>query len=161
MLEACGPAVKSGASAAGGAWSRRCWWSRGRWDSGARYVRCPLPSGSSGVGSTRSPMCCRPCQSQRIPERRKPYPRSGNAEDRRHAPTAVTAFDATTTRRSSRRVAKITDDIEELIAFYNYPAEHWIAGTAPRARPRHRPGSTCARPTRSSRPLPPSGTARR
>jgi transposase-like protein len=49
-----------------------------------------------------------------------------NAEDRRHAVDAVTAFDATYGAKFPKAVAKITDDVEELLAFYDYPAEHWI-----------------------------------
>jgi len=49
-----------------------------------------------------------------------------NAEDRRHALDAVTAFDAAYGAKFGKAVAKITDDVEELLAFYDFPAEHWI-----------------------------------
>ncbi|MFL6143548.1 MAG: IS256 family transposase [Labedaea sp.] len=49
-----------------------------------------------------------------------------NAEDRRHALDAVTAFDAAYGAKFGKAAAKITDDVEELLAFYDYPAEHWI-----------------------------------
>ena len=49
-----------------------------------------------------------------------------NAEDRRHALDAVTAFDAAYGAKFPKAAAKITDDVEELLAFYDYPAEHWI-----------------------------------
>src|SRR5437899_9819037 len=49
-----------------------------------------------------------------------------NAEDRRHALDAVKAFDAAYGAKFPKAVAKITDDVEELLAFYDYPAEHWI-----------------------------------
>jgi transposase-like protein len=49
-----------------------------------------------------------------------------NAEDKRHALDAVKAFDATYGAKFPKAVAKITDDVEELLAFYDYPAEHWI-----------------------------------
>jgi putative transposase len=49
-----------------------------------------------------------------------------NAEDRRHALDAVTAFKALYGAKFPKAVAKITDDAEELLAFYDYPAEHWI-----------------------------------
>ncbi|SMD18958.1 Transposase, Mutator family [Kibdelosporangium aridum] len=48
-----------------------------------------------------------------------------NAEDRRHAVDAVKAFDAAYGAKFPKAVAKITGDIAELLAFYNYPAEHW------------------------------------
>jgi transposase-like protein len=49
-----------------------------------------------------------------------------NAEDRRHAVDAVKAFDAAYGAKFPKAVAKITDDVEKLLAFYDYPAEHWI-----------------------------------
>jgi len=49
-----------------------------------------------------------------------------NAEDRRHALDAVKAFDAAYGAKFPKAVAKITDDVEELLALYDYPAEHWI-----------------------------------
>jgi transposase-like protein len=49
-----------------------------------------------------------------------------NAEDRRHALDAVTAFQAAYGAKFPKAVAKITDDIEELLSFYDFPAEHWI-----------------------------------
>jgi transposase-like protein len=49
-----------------------------------------------------------------------------NAEDRRHALDAVTAFKALYGAKFPKAVAKITDDVEELLAFYDYPAQHWI-----------------------------------
>jgi transposase-like protein len=49
-----------------------------------------------------------------------------NAEDRRHALDAVTAFDAAYGAKFPKAVAKITNDVDVLLAFYDYPAEHWI-----------------------------------
>jgi transposase-like protein len=49
-----------------------------------------------------------------------------NAEDRRHALDAVTAFQAAYGAKFPKAVAKITGDLDELLAFYDYPAEHWI-----------------------------------
>jgi transposase-like protein len=49
-----------------------------------------------------------------------------NAEDRQHALDAVTNFKATYGAKFPKAVAKITDDLAELLAFYDYPAEHWI-----------------------------------
>ncbi|HET9889764.1 MAG TPA: IS256 family transposase [Mycobacterium sp.] len=49
-----------------------------------------------------------------------------NAEDRQHALDAVKAFDAAYGAKFPKAVAKITDDIDELLAFYDFPAEHWI-----------------------------------
>ncbi|NKQ59067.1 IS256 family transposase [Amycolatopsis sp. K13G38] len=49
-----------------------------------------------------------------------------NAEDRRHGLDAVKAFEAAYAAKFPKAVAKITDDVDELLAFYAYPAEHWI-----------------------------------
>jgi transposase-like protein len=49
-----------------------------------------------------------------------------NAEDRRHALDAVAAFETAYGAKFPKAVAKITDDVEELLAFYDFPAEHWI-----------------------------------
>jgi len=49
-----------------------------------------------------------------------------NAEDRRHALDAVQAFKAAYSVKFAKAVAKVTDDVDELLAFYDYPAEHWI-----------------------------------
>jgi transposase-like protein len=48
-----------------------------------------------------------------------------NAEDRRHALDAVTSFKAAYGAKFGKAVAKITDDLDELLAFYDFPAEHW------------------------------------
>ena len=49
-----------------------------------------------------------------------------NAEDKRHARDAVKAFEAAYGAKFPKAVAKITDDLDKLLAFYDYPAEHWI-----------------------------------
>jgi transposase-like protein len=49
-----------------------------------------------------------------------------NAEDRDHALAAAKAFEAAYGAKFSKAVTKITDDLDELLAFYDYPAEHWI-----------------------------------
>ena len=49
-----------------------------------------------------------------------------NAEDKTHARAAVSAFEALYGVKFPKAVAKITDDVEELLAFYDFPAEHWI-----------------------------------
>jgi transposase-like protein len=48
-----------------------------------------------------------------------------NAEDRRHARDAVKAF-AAYGAKWPKAVAKITDHVDVLLEFYNYPAEHWV-----------------------------------
>ena len=49
-----------------------------------------------------------------------------NAEDREHALTAARAFADLYGAKWAKGVAKITDDVDVLLAFYDFPAEHWI-----------------------------------
>jgi putative transposase len=49
-----------------------------------------------------------------------------NAEDREHAEAAARAFEAAYGAKWPKAVAKITEDLDVLLAFYDYPAEHWI-----------------------------------
>jgi putative transposase len=49
-----------------------------------------------------------------------------NAEDKTHALAAVKAFEADFGAKFPKASAKITDDLDVLLAFYDYPAEHWI-----------------------------------
>ncbi|MDX3213994.1 IS256 family transposase [Streptomyces sp. ME02-6991-2B] len=49
-----------------------------------------------------------------------------NAEDRDHAEQAARAFEKTYGAKWPKAVRKITDDLDELLAFYDFPAEHWI-----------------------------------
>jgi transposase-like protein len=48
------------------------------------------------------------------------------AEDKPHALAAVKAFDAACGAKFPKAAAKITDDMEELLAFFGYPCEHWV-----------------------------------
>ena len=49
-----------------------------------------------------------------------------NAEDKTHARAAAKAFAAEFGVKWPKAAAKITDDLDVLLAFYDYPAEHWI-----------------------------------
>ncbi|MGW1354405.1 IS256 family transposase [Streptomyces sp. NPDC002409] len=49
-----------------------------------------------------------------------------NAEDREHAAAAVKTFAKQYSAKSPKAVKKIVDDEDELLAFYDFPAEHWI-----------------------------------
>jgi len=49
-----------------------------------------------------------------------------NAEDKDHAQAAVKKFEAAYSAKFPKAAAKITGDEDELLAFYDYPAEHWI-----------------------------------
>jgi transposase-like protein len=49
-----------------------------------------------------------------------------NAEDIDKAQVAVKAFEVDFGAKYPKAVAKITDDLDTLLEFYKYPAEHWI-----------------------------------
>jgi len=49
-----------------------------------------------------------------------------NAEDKGHALAAVKAFAAAYRAKFPKAAAKITEDEDELLAFYDYPAEHRV-----------------------------------
>lgn len=49
-----------------------------------------------------------------------------NAEDRDHARRAAAAFKLAYGAKFGKAVAKVIDDLDELLAFYDYPAEHWV-----------------------------------
>jgi putative transposase len=49
-----------------------------------------------------------------------------NAQDRRHALDAVKTFAADYDAKWPKAVAKISDNVDVLLEFYNYPAEHWV-----------------------------------
>jgi transposase-like protein len=48
------------------------------------------------------------------------------AEDRDHAEAAAKAFAAEFGAKWPKAAAKVIDDLEPLLAFYDFPAEHWI-----------------------------------
>lgn len=49
-----------------------------------------------------------------------------DAEDRDHALAAIRVFERDYGPKWPKAVAKIVDDAEVLLAFYDFPAEHWI-----------------------------------
>jgi transposase-like protein/predicted kinase len=48
------------------------------------------------------------------------------AEDKDHARAAVKAFEAAYGAKFPKAVAKIAGDLDQLLAFYDYPAGHWV-----------------------------------
>ena len=60
------------------------------------------------------------------PSAKKALAEIWNAEDRQHALAAEKAFIAAYAAKFPKATAKITDDLDQLLAFYDYPAEHWV-----------------------------------
>jgi transposase-like protein len=67
---------------------------------------------------------CLPKSAQ--PAARKALAQIRDAEDRAHAEKAVRDFAAAYGAKYPKAVAKITGDQEQLLAFYDFPAEHWV-----------------------------------
>jgi transposase-like protein len=60
------------------------------------------------------------------PAARKALAEIRDAEDRTHAEAAIKAFEDAFGAKWSKAVAKITDKPDQLLAFFDFPAEHWI-----------------------------------
>jgi putative transposase len=67
---------------------------------------------------------CLPKSAQ--PAARKALAQIRDAEDREHAEQAIRQFTAAYGAKYPKAVAKITGDQEQLLAFFDFPAEHWI-----------------------------------
>jgi transposase-like protein len=60
------------------------------------------------------------------PAARKALAEIRDAADRDHALTAIKAFERDYGAKWPKAVAKIVDDTEVLLSFFDYPAEHWV-----------------------------------
>jgi transposase-like protein len=60
------------------------------------------------------------------PSARRALAEIRDAEDRQHAEMAVRAFTDAFAVKWPKAAAKITDDQTELLAFFDFPAEHWV-----------------------------------
>ncbi|GGW04660.1 MULTISPECIES: IS256 family transposase [Streptomyces] len=83
----------------------------------ARHQRC-------WVHKTRNVVNALPKSAQ--PGAKKALQEIYNAEDRDHAEKAVKDFERAYGAKWPKAVKKITDDADELLAFYDLPAEHWV-----------------------------------
>lgn len=83
----------------------------------ARHQRC-------WVHKTRNVVNALPKSAQ--PGAKKALQEIYNAEDRDHAEKAVKDFGRAYGAKWPKAVKKTTDDVDELLAFYDFPAEHWV-----------------------------------
>jgi transposase-like protein len=67
---------------------------------------------------------CLPKSAQ--PAARKALAQIRDAEDREHAEKAVKEFAAAYGAKYPKAAAKITEDAPQLLAFFDFPAEHWV-----------------------------------
>ena len=98
----------------------------GRWGSGARSARCSRRPGTQRCWFHKIANVLGALPKSAHPGAKKALAEIWNAEDKDHARTAVKAFAAAYGAKFPKAAAKITDDEDELLAFYDYPAEHWV-----------------------------------
>jgi transposase-like protein len=67
---------------------------------------------------------CLPKSAQ--PAARRALAEIRDAEDRAHAEDAIKVFERDYGAKWPKAVAKIVDDADQLLAFYDFPVEHWI-----------------------------------
>ena len=60
------------------------------------------------------------------PSAKKALAEIWGAEDADHARAAAARFTQAYGAKFGKAVAKVTDDLDQLLAFYDYPAEHWV-----------------------------------
>ncbi|MFI8816744.1 MULTISPECIES: IS256 family transposase [unclassified Streptomyces] len=83
----------------------------------ARHQRC-------WVHKVRNVMNALPKAAQ--PGAKKALQEIYNAEDRDHAEKAVKDFERTYGVKWPKAARKVADETDELLAFYDFPAEHWV-----------------------------------
>ncbi|MEY9988016.1 putative transposase [Streptomyces sp. V4I8] len=83
----------------------------------ARHQRC-------WVHKTRNVINALPKSAQ--PGAKKALQEIYNAEDRDHAEKAVRDFEGVYGAKWPKAVKKIIGEVDELLAFYDFPAEHWV-----------------------------------
>ena len=107
--------------------ARRCWRSAtARSGSGARCARCSPRPREQRCWFHKISNVLAALPKSAHPGAKKALAEIWNAEDKRHALDAVKAFEAAYGAKFPKAVAKITDDVEQLLAFYDFPAEHWM-----------------------------------
>ncbi|MFE5190214.1 transposase [Streptomyces sp. NPDC056628] len=96
------------------------------WASGRLWPKCSPRPAIRGAGFTRSPTFANALPKSAQPGAKKALQEIYNVEDRDHALMAVTAFEKAYGAKWPKAVKKISDDVDELLGFYDFPAEHWI-----------------------------------
>jgi putative transposase len=106
---------------------RRCWpWATVPSGSGVLCGRCFPATGTQRcwVHKVANLLSAMPASAQRSARRMLADIR--DAEDRDHAVTAITALAEAYAAKYPKAVAKVVGDTETLLAFFDFPAEHWI-----------------------------------
>ena len=96
------------------------------WGSGPRSARCSPRPASSGCWWHKIGNVLNALPKSAQPGAKKALAEIWNAEDKDHAQAAANVFAADYGTKWPKAAAKITDDLDVLLAFYDYPAEHWV-----------------------------------
>ncbi|MFI9345730.1 transposase [Streptomyces sp. NPDC052773] len=95
-----------------------------RSDSGRPWPRCSPTPANKDAGFTKPQMFSIPKSAQ--PAAKRAIQDIYNAENKEQARKAVALFTKQYNAKYPKAVEKIVDDEDELLAFYDFPAEHWI-----------------------------------
>ena len=95
----------------------------GFWN-GLREVFPETREGRCGFHKTANVLAALPKSAH--PGAKKALAEIWGAEDKDHARAAAKASGAAYGAKFPKAAAKITDDLDQLLAFYDYPAEHWV-----------------------------------
>jgi transposase-like protein len=94
--------------------------------SGVRYARCFATTREQRCWFHKIANILSALPTSAHPGAKKALAEIWNAEDKRHALDAAAKFRTTYGAKFTKATAKLTDDLDELLAFYDFPAEHWI-----------------------------------
>jgi transposase-like protein len=98
----------------------------GRWGSGRRCARSSPTRASSATGCTKTANVLAALPTSAHPGAKAALAEIWGAEDKTHARLAARRFADLYGVKFGKAVAKVSDDLDELLAFYDYPAEHWV-----------------------------------
>lgn len=91
-----------------------------------KALREVFPESRERAGFNRPRTSGTPCPSLRILRRRRRSPKSTTPRTRNTPKRRSGPSNGRTERKFPKAAAKLTDDEDVLLAFYDYPAEHWI-----------------------------------
>jgi hypothetical protein len=105
----------------------RCWRPvTGRWGSGVRCARSFPGTQEQRCWFRKTGNVLAALPESAHPGAKKALAEIRGAGDKPRALAAVTAFQAACGVKFPQATAKITDDRDQLLAFYGYPAGHWV-----------------------------------
>jgi transposase-like protein len=101
-------------------------WVTRPWASGRPCATCSPKPPRPAAGYTKAANVLNALPKSAQPAARRALAEIRDAEDRPHALEAIKAFEQDYRAKWPKVVAKIVDDTEALLAFFDFPAEHWV-----------------------------------